>query len=169
MKKLLTILCAAFVTSAAFGQGYILLNNGTTSRVYNGREAADTRVPLGTPVGLFLVAPGAERGVGGTLVLGTNTYTATGLFNSGQRDIGMPVGATPAFQVRAWLGAAAWEDATQTYSTPTFISPPLGSQTSPGPATQPFIPGPMVIVPEPSTIALGLLGLGAIALFRRKK
>jgi len=168
MKKLLVTLCAAFIASAAFGQGYIIFNNGSGSRVM--MPDGSTRAPLGTPVGLFLVTPGAAPGVGGTLVLATNTYTATGLYNSGNREIASPVGSTPSLQARAWIGDS-WETASLRGSGPTFVSDPLGTATAPGPLTgnDPEFGGPLQIVPEPSTIALGLLGLGAIALFRRKK
>jgi len=99
---------------------------------------------------------------------------------------GYSAGSQITFQIRAWsfaggltwdeadaaarggnldaaIGASAIGTATPT-AAPSAAGPLFG--TAPGLLTSGFEIKP---VPEPSSIALGLLGLGAIALFRRKK
>jgi hypothetical protein len=45
----------------------------------------------------------------------------------------------------------------------------MGTSVPPGPADVLMQNLPRIVVPEPSTIALGVLGLGALLLFRRRK
>lgn len=97
-----------------------------------------------------------------------------GMFFGG---IGLIPGATPGqptdLTLRAWTGAASWDAATirgeatwnQATGTwdPAAVPPsaPVGADL-----TNPAIT--MTVIPEPSTIALGLIGGAALLLFRRK-
>jgi hypothetical protein len=179
MKKLLVILGATMIASVAFGQGGILINNNNAKKIT--LPDGTTGVPVGTPVGLYLVDAGAAPGVGGSLAVSTTVNLAPGILNSGTVQVpGQPAGSTINVQVRAWsVGHASYEAAFATGdgnvlagSSTTFSIGPLSAFPAPGPATG-TAPGwttfSVTPVPEPSTIALGLLGLGAIALFRRRK
>jgi ABC-type amino acid transport substrate-binding protein len=99
---------------------------------------------------------------------------------------GYSAGSAITFQIRAWsfAGGLTWDEAfaaanagnldaaigASAIGTTTPTAAPSGAAalfgTSAGLLTSGFEIRP---VPEPSSIALGLLGLGAIALFRRKK
>jgi hypothetical protein len=97
---------------------------------------------------------------------------------------GYSAGSQITFQIRAWsfAGGLTWDEANATIgSLDTQIgASAIGTAT---PTAAPSAAGPLFgtaaglltsgfeirPVPEPSSIALGLLGLGAIALFRRKK
>ena len=148
-------------------------------------------------VGLFVGAPGEVNPANLTLALnnangapawGTNQSAPfSGLFNGGnnfeiQGNAGVPI----TFQVRAWSFAyltygeaeTAWNAGTPGTligsSTIGSITPATGGTPTPNIfgagvgqiAAFQVVPPP---VPEPSSIALGLLGLGAIAFFRRRK
>ena len=146
--------------------------------------AGTTDTSLFTLATLDALSPG---GVAGSPALATNRSGAfRGLFNGGnpfhiQGNNGTPI----AFQVRAWTfsyndydsARTAWLAGTPGVllgsSTIGAVTPATGAATTPalfgaaGGQVAGFevVPG----VPEPSSIALGLLGLGAIALFRRRK
>ena len=99
---------------------------------------------------------------------------------------GYPAGLPITFQIRIWsfAGGMSFEEAVQAQLTDPFGialgATPLGTVT-PSDAASPVallfgsttgLLGQgfeMKPVPEPSTFALGLLGLGAMAMFRRKK
>jgi len=113
------------------------------------------------------------------------TAATAGFFiapTAAQNVPGTTAGAFGTFQLRAWdnkggtvgTWAAAMADPTiargsSALFTPTF---PLGGLTSP-PTTPPGLQGLtsfnlVAVVPEPGVIALGVLGLGALLLRRRK-
>jgi len=111
---------------------------------------------------------------------------AAGLFSGGGAAVvpGAPIGITVAFQIRAWqiAGGATYELATApgvyrgvsaigqvTPGDPSGGAPGVLFGTSAGQVLGIVMTPNVSVVPEPSSIALGLLGLGAIALFRRRK
>jgi len=124
-----------------------------------------------------------------TLVgLATNTAALPGRFLGPSPYIlpaGYASGTTITFQIRAWsiAGGTSYEEATAA----SLLDPlniaygvsTLGTMTpnaNPAPPAALFGTDPGLVqgfeirpIPEPSSIALGLLGLGAIAMFRRKK
>jgi hypothetical protein len=80
-----------------------------------------------------------------------------------------------AVQIRAWQGAAG---STFEQASKRGISPTLTLATGNVPDASTGIPSPPAnlvglqgfdLVPEPSTIALAVLGLGSLLLFRRRK
>jgi hypothetical protein len=99
-----------------------------------------------------------------------------------------PPGSTPTLTIRAWTTesgsfAAAKVDTTGTighWGEWIFTSPPISGAGSP-PSTPPDLTtwgavnnfsnagGTLFVIPEPSTIALGVLGVGALVLARRRK
>jgi hypothetical protein len=112
------------------------------------------------------------NGVGGAPIP-FQSGAGAGYFLGGQRTIeGFAAASTITVQVRAWATAngASWEAAGPlARGESNLIQVTLGGGALP-PANLLGLQGFAVgVVPEPSSIALGLLGLGAIVLFRRRK
>jgi hypothetical protein len=177
MKKLLlltTLVLTALVSNAQ--QGAVTFGNSAASpiRAYGTNVAATVALYGSTSTGL--ASDSTLTQIGAT----ANTFTP-GLFSGGTRNIGAP-GDTVTLQVRAWTGGFAswdlaqagalanpnvyltvvrpmWEQAVGGGTLPTAVITGAGRFT--GATLEP--------IPEPSSIALGLLGLGAIVLFRRRK
>ncbi len=185
MKKLLLTLCITVcATSFLHAQGALVFQNNSASAITN--VSTGLRAVVATRVGLYVNPNSAAttETAGWVAAGGFANLAAAGIINAGTRLLtnngaNIPGGSPVAVQVRAWLTAGAFT----TYESallgaaagdhfglsPVFVMTPA---VSPAPAPnintvlQPFTIAP---IPEPSSIALGLLGLGAIALFRRRK
>ena len=182
MKKLL--LLSAFLTGAlgVFAQGTVNFANGAAGvnapvtnatvspSVLASGPAFQVQLYVG-PAGATSASQLSTNGGGGAPAP-LATGASSGYFFGGARDItGFTPGSAATLQVRAWTGgASSWETATQRGES-NLIPISLGGGTIPTPnmvGLQGFaVTGG--VVPEPSSIALGLLGLGAIVLFRRRK
>jgi len=197
MKKALLTLAAIAMASSAFAQGTInFFNNNLTGAngTYragifrdNGDGIANNSTVgagAGFTVGLFLA-----NNLNTPLATTTfRTTTVQEVFIANVPDVvvtGTPAGGTAQLVVRAWSTSAGSFAAAQTtagdqWGEQAFTSRGLGGP-NPDP-TQPAIPSPDmgpgftgfemtttagIITPEPSTIALGVLGVGA--LFVRKR
>lgn len=181
MKKLFVVLAFGFSVVASYGQGTVTFANASATAITN------ISVPAPYPkaavtVGLYgstLLSLPDDSSLVLIGVIG-NTFTP-GLFSLGSRSIGNP-GDTVTLQVRAWSGAfanyalafaAAQVDGTTLTGKSTKWEQVTGGGTNPAqPITGAGRLTPFTVntaVPEPSSIALGLLGLGAIAMFRRRK
>jgi len=142
-------------------------------------------------IGLYIAPQGTTDPLAFSL-MGPTTLSQSGLGNGRFNGNPLPnnfaisnnTGQTIAFQVRAWstFAGATYEaalgrtDLLTRYlgaSTIGEVTPATG--LTPTPALFGTAPGQVLgfqltpVIPEPSSIALGLLGLGAIALFRRRK
>jgi hypothetical protein len=184
MKKL--ILCAAMIASAAttFGQGQVgfannanqtITNSVTTLAAAGGAAQDDTQVAL--YVGNVGDAVSSLQLIGNP----TNCF-APGRFNGGTRTLTGWTG-TVQLQVRAWLSTIVYSSYEAAVAggfggdggVLLGVSAPVSYALSIAPSPVVSIGNagltPIVLnpVPEPSSIALGLLGLGAVALFRRRK
>jgi len=177
MKKLLLTVSLMIAAVTAFGQGQVIFANNGATRISN--SVANAFAPAGTVVGLYgTVGNGALEG-SLTLLTTTNNFAA-GLYQGGTRTTSLPGGAAT-LQVRAW--SAGYSDYESAFAaglagnssvvvgksglmnvTLTLAPTPPPALTASGLTA--FTVSP---VPEPSSIALGLLGLGAVALFRRRK
>jgi len=198
MKKALLTLAALTVASSAFAQGTInFFNNNLTgpsgtyrAGVFRDNEPAviGDNKNIADPANQPLVGAGAGFTVGLFLASNLSTPLATTTFRTANNfevfaatipDVavtGVPAGSTANLVVRAWETAAGSYDASTHRGEFAFTSRALGGP-NPDP-TQPAIPSPdlgpgftgfeMDIVPEPSTFALGALGIGALLLRRRK-
>lgn len=173
MKKIL-LFCGILVAAvtSSYGQGTVTFANNASALVTeNGAPA-----PVGYNVALYWSATNPGDDLGALTPIATaNIAPVPGRFSGGvvTTPTATPGGGTAWFQVRAWQnGVPTWNDAANRGNSPIWsqvtgnatptdlpksIIPPTGGLTS------------FAVVPEPSSIALGVLGLGAIALFRRRK
>lgn len=186
-KTILTCLAASLlVSTSAFGQGTVAFGNSNTSLVT--AEVGGPSVPTGLNSGyggllvaLFWGVQGSSADalvqIGGT----ASIAPLAGRFSGGQRTTGVETapGATATFQVRAWsadLGAtyaaALASGSTGWIGTSALFNSATGGAGTPASPAVPLsatVPGfAVTLVPEPSVIALALLGAGAL-FFRRKK
>lgn len=164
----------------AFGQGYMLFGNRATAtptqaavnaRVYD----VDGVTPLAAGFSAQMywgTTADSLAPIDPIQAFRTDVAAAAGYINSVQISLpGTAAGQTVFVQMRAWATAqgASWEAAQASgtgYGQSDVIQVAL--------VEAPTLPNQMVglnsfaLVPEPSTIALGLLGLGVLALRRRK-
>lgn len=162
MKKFLVGLVSVFVAIGAQAQGFVTFNN-IGSPIVSGV----TGEALGTGWTVDLVVGGSV--LASTPVVGGGTFLGANPVNLGTVD---PVDVT----VRAWpteLGgydAAASTPGAEILEGVTFSAQGGNANAAPPevPRALGFPGGTTVVVPEPSTIALGILGLGALALRRRR-
>jgi hypothetical protein len=176
MKKLLLTAAVMMVAVAVHGQGQVNFSNrgtGVDAPIFN--VDGTTRLsgatfqaqlyggPQGTAAA-SLTAAGAATGF--------QTGTLAGYFFGGTaRSItGVAGGSVATLQVRVWdsTTGATWETATTRSSiNDGIVSITLGTP----PNTPPNLTGlaSFSLVPEPSTIALGIFGAAALLLARRRK
>jgi hypothetical protein len=198
MKKLLLICATVVAAVSAYGQGAVSFANTTGTRftTNNGAGITGNMTGLNTyRIGLYTAPAGTVNESLFTLIATATNQSAApfaGLFSypvspyviSGNN--GTPI----AYQVKAWslssgasyeaavaLGAGYGGKSAIGAVTPATGTTPPPNLFGPGGATPDFagqlnsgvVMFPLAVIPEPSSIALGLLGLGAIALFRRRK
>ena len=199
MKAALGILAGLLSAVAALAQGQVVFANtaSTQFRVYtntwDGGHLGPTSVPNGYRFGLYAAQGAGQPSNALTLVgLAVNLSASPalyGLFNGGN-PFAMPApyaaGDTITFQIRAWplSKGNAYEEAvigqsvdplnvalgisgigtTTLTASPAPPAPLFG--TAPGLLSTGFVIMP---IPEPSTVALGLLGAAAFALTRRRR
>jgi hypothetical protein len=179
MKKLLVTLAAVLVSVSTFGQGTILFNNRVTGQVDAPvRRADQTGAGAGVNAQLFLVSGGTP--VTYTALSPATTFrstSATAAFYVTQPATpvtvpGVAAGSQATIVLRAWEGAVGSSydtAAVKGQSLPITITlggvPPVGA-----PIPDAVLTGMQgfEMVPEPSTMALGLLGAAAL-LYRRRK
>jgi hypothetical protein len=184
MKKIILTASLMIASLAAFGQGQLIFQNASATTITNivtGLAAAGGAAQDDTQVALYVGNVGDA--VGSLQLIGnvTNCNNA-GRFAGGTRTLAGWTG-TVQLQVRAWLASTVYPTYEAAYaaglggdgSVLLGVSAPFSFATTQPPTLPVSIANagltPIVIapVPEPSSIALGLLGLGAVALFRRRK
>jgi hypothetical protein len=178
MKKLLVTLAAVLVSASTFAQGTIFFNNRTSTGdvpVYADATRTLGAGSLGTVNAQLFLQPAG----GGALVPLTpattfrNNSPAASFFVN-PLDVTVPgfaPGTSATVIFRAWQGADYASATVRGESLPLVISA-LGGVN---PQTGAIVPTPDLaglvsfnLVPEPSTIALGVLGAAAL-LYRRRK
>lgn len=185
MKKLILSATLMFAAVAAFGQGTLIFANSSTTGITNsmtGSGATGTAVDQNdTQVGLYIGNVGDS--VGSLTMIAQTNFAGPGQFRGGTRTLAGWGAGTVQVQVRAWLASTVYPSYEAAYaaglggdgsvllgaSNPFSIAlvlPPAAPNSTATSGLQRFDINP---VPEPSSIALGLLGLGAVALFRRRK
>jgi hypothetical protein len=190
MKKILLTLLLATASAVSYGQGTIAFGNTIASRIkYQaapGGAIVDMPITFRANFAVFFSTSSSnpnELQIGNT-VLGTSSASSAGIIvAAGTYAItGGGELATVFMQVRGWDAAfgtdwAAAKAAGAAFGQTDVRSVTLASALGPGTAiwqsataTDPkkFNPFVVAVVPEPSTIALGVLGLGSLLFFRRR-
>jgi hypothetical protein len=181
MKKLLVALAAVLVTAATYGQGTVNFDNvGINAPIFAaGGTAAGTGAGTlaGAQAGLYVSSDGTANGTF-TLVPGSvttffgNSGVAAQFLNALTVSVPSVVpGTAGMFKIGAWVGGSDFATATSQHG----FSNPV-TVTTGGNGTPPALPGDLngitqfelVPVPEPSTIAFGVIGGLALLLRRRK-
>ncbi len=181
MKRLL--LASAFVAAAAtaMAQGTVKFSNFSTVDGINSPVFAPGGVKLGSAyLGQLYAGPteGSLAPVGSAAIAFKDAAgVGTGYIIGGTATLGnVGVGATAFIQLRAWEAAGgtsyeAAQAAGKLFGSSATISVVTGGQPPSGP---PLVPAPLTglasftLVPEPSTLALGVLGAAALLLRRRR-
>jgi hypothetical protein len=193
-KQLLTLAFVAAATVASYAQGTITFANTIASRIQLDADGsgpgAAVAVPGGAALnyGVFWGAAGAaedalQLNAG---ALGAAHQTSPGLVAAGSPYVidGALELSTVSIQIRAWSSSFGrdWQTASRTdgalYGKTDVRQVRLAATAGPGTiiwqsatatAADRFNPFTVAPVPEPSTIALAVLGLGSLLLFRRRK
>lgn len=194
MKKLILTAMTVLASLSLYAQGTVNFLNNAASTVRYGTDTAPTATPgngvaVGTSLRISLFyAPTGVTDTNAFIELGTpTTFVAAGRYNGGTRTTPLTTspGGTAQFEVRvfdsslgadyttAYAAGLIAQDPTKFFgwSTP-FTSATGGGGAPPGPpvslatVTPVFVVNPLI--PEPSTIALGVLGALGL-LFRRRK
>ena len=197
MKKLLLLAILLGTAVSALAQGSVSFrNNASTSFYFRTNNFAGTvGLMSGTNayrIGLYATPGTISTSNSLTLVgLATNSAALPGRF-LGPSPYVLPAGYAPGtpitFQIRAWTFSSgmSYEEALLNVSngsvnpfdlwvgasdlgtvTPSDAASPVALLFGAAPLVSGFEIHPYII-PEPSSIALGVLGLGAMALFRRR-
>jgi len=169
MKKKLALLAVLAMASSAYAQGIITffsLNEVTKSAAAGGGTAGSG--PTAYTAGLFLASDVT------TPLATTDFVSGTGFLNAIDVTVpGFGVGSSPTFVVRAWETGKTFATSPTTGQHAPFVAGPLGGPNPPNPPQTPPDLGAnftgFQITPEPSTYALGIAGLGALAMMRRRK
>jgi hypothetical protein len=193
MKKLLVTLAAVLVSVSSYAQGTLAFSTFVSGQVNAPTYAPGQMASNGAGAGtlgtvnaqLFLVT-GGPYVAGGTYTLTPLTPATTYITSGTGRHVAVPAssvvvpgraaGETATIILRAWQGASydAAVAGGGAYGQTPFggaATVTLGGQPASGPA---LTPGNLVglqgfeLVPEPSTLAFGLLGAAAL-LYRRRK
>jgi len=195
MKKILltTVAAAAFTlgTLSSFAQGNVAFANQTTTAITNAAGAKLVAAAGTYEFGLYVGASGSQASALTLVATGLNPNwisgsIADGFFNAGNplTLANNPAGTAIAFQVRGWevSQGSSYEAAlalntggghlygVSALGSVTPTAPPNGAAPLFGNTGGGLVPAfAMAVVPEPSTFALGALGVGALALIRRRK
>jgi len=176
MKKSLITAACSMIAVGAFAQGTVFMYN-------NNNILDNTGAPLGPASG---GTDWAELVVNGTPIAATLSQVNSGGF-LGNGGTGIPVpgitaGTPVSYQVEAWSSVAANGLTGLSYSQAEAAPGGLwgisaANNYTLGGGSPPVAPGPLAFnsfnltlnpVPEPTTLALGAMGLGALLIRRRK-
>jgi len=170
MKKLMIAVAALMVSIAAYGQGQFIFNNRSLPDV-NAPFVTDTGVKLsGTDYTVQLLGGAAGTAVGSLTALGTTDFrsgTGAGYVNSISPVVpGVAGGKNADILVKVFAGVGTSGSALATFG-------PYTVALAEAPATPVALPlgtSSLVVatIPEPATLALGALGLGALLAIRRR-
>jgi len=177
MKKALVAIAALLVSLSAYAQGQVNFNTHVTSdtpavdaRIFN----IDGVTPATTGFGeLFILKsdgtliPMLDQNGTGAFAFRTTTAGAGYINGGGVGAAGSPAG-TYNLVLQAWQGGTTFANATIARGQ----SAPVSVQLTEAPALPNDLIGlqgfKLTAVPEPTTLALGAIGLGALLIRRRK-
>jgi hypothetical protein len=193
-KTMLTLALVGLSAAATYAQGTIqFLNSGLSPVKYQeapGGPIVNAPMGLGIVIGVFWgTSASALQLQQPTTTIGTGPTPAAGVFNGGAVYTlpGAPVGSTVSLKIAGWvnLGGTTPTDVsgrldpriTHYGESAVVTTTALAPESGPGTVVwqgatgvnanraKPFV---IELVPEPSVMALGALGLGALLLRRRK-
>jgi predicted RecA/RadA family phage recombinase len=182
MKKALLTALAVMASLSLYAQGTINFANDAASKVLLQNQAGTiSSAPSGSTytVGLWWAAAGTTDESAFTMVASGNLFK-TGLFSLGTVQIdGIAPGAVVNVQVRGWQTAGGSYNGAQAAGNMYFGKTSIFSIDTGNPNATPTaeLPTDLIAgnftgltlqVPEPSTIALGLLGLAGLFILRRR-
>jgi hypothetical protein len=171
MKKVLSVLAALTVVGSAscFGAAAVSLNNydANTPVFY---QTEGNKAGAGCYIAIFSGADAVASTSGGATIF--SLADDPGFFDGGIGNVpGLADNAPATFTAIAWKGdgtaagmAAALEKGTVTWTQNTGANSP---PNLPSPAVL-NLPSLLIPIPEPTTIALGLIGAAGLLFFRRK-
>jgi len=180
MRKILILAVCLVSIAKAVAQGTVTFNSTGSQVFYDPAYNGGVAVPVGSfTVGLYYGATGTTDPTALTLLRTAGISPLAGRFLGGlvTTPNTTPAGSPAVFEVRAWSGAyASFEAAVSSGDGSVYVgrsglfNNPTGGAGSPPGAPQSLTFANVLVspVPEPSTIALGLLGVGALLLRRRK-
>jgi hypothetical protein len=180
MKKLLVTLAAVLVSASTFAQGTIKFNNRLTGQVDAPVSIQGSGLGAGSLAGAmaqlyYIPATGAPVPLTPATTFRTTSAAAMFYVNEPTSGIivpGVAAGQTANIQMRAWVGGNSFETATGGTGVSNIIPVSLGGTPAVGApipdAVLTGLQGFAIVVPEPSTMALGLFGAAAL-LYRRRK
>jgi len=188
MKKLTLIAASLIAALNIYAQGDVIFDNFGGGVVRNNRTGADVTVGDGVVVQLY-----ASMTANGTFAPVPNSVFQVGVIGDGFFDGGVVripssiigAGGAAFMEVRAWESAygATYEEAiaaaamggrpalrgiSNRFTVGATGNPNASPPGTPVPLSD-LVPGFSVNVPEPSVIALGLIGAGALLVLRRRK
>jgi MYXO-CTERM domain-containing protein len=175
MKKLMIAVAALMVSIAAYGQGQFVFNNRVppdiNARFQLQSDASGTSSLAGNAYLVQLLGGATGTAVGSLQALGTTDFrtgNASGYVNPLTVTVpGVAGGKDADVYVNVFSGAAA------TGKPLTQFGPyKVTVQEAPNPPLNlPMGTSPLIVtaVPEPATLALGVIGLGALLAIRRRK
>ena len=169
MKKTLLTLAALAMAGSAYAQGTLTFStfNNTVSlnQALGGGLAGSAYT-----AGLFLAGASATAAP----IVSAAFFDGLGWIQPPDNDAVIPgvgVNGNVSVEVRAWETGKTFATSLKTGSSGAFTVGPLGGSNGTGlPTVSPNLDNmpAFTITPEPSTIALGALGVGALLLRRRK-
>jgi len=181
MKKLLIALAAVLVTVSSYGQGKVLLSNlggGVNAPVYYGDAAGGKGLGPSFSAQLYLV-----NGTATTALTPITTFRAAGTtpqtaiadryLTTAEVDVpGVAPGQNGTFLIRAWKTSLGTFDQAKATGADFGESGPVtvavGGGTLPAANLTGLASFSVVPIPEPTILALGVLGASALLLRRRK-
>jgi hypothetical protein len=169
MKKILLIAVAAFISVSVYAQGTVNFSTVGAPGILQAAEKGGGLVPSGATfqAGLFFAPQGVTDDAMFMQVGAPGSFISGGRVFAGTRET--PTAGTFNFQVRVWEVA----DPNHKGSSSIFEITTGNPNAVPATPAAGIVPGfnglQMSVVPEPSVIALGALGAGALLLLRRRK
>lgn len=159
---------------------FINVGNTIDAPIYS----TDGTTPLGAGYSVQLYyAAGVVTDSSSLTLLGASTtpFAGAGYFIGGEQTLPLATGSTATLQVRAWRNSdgANWAVASGTVGAwvgqSGLLTVSLGGPNPPNPTITPSELTGMTsfslyqVVPEPSTVALGVLAVGSLLFIRRRK